>query len=62
MGVAIMTVPVSNEDIARFEALFRAPAISDMLDLTPSDFEKFVQYVFECAGYGVAYVGHQAFP
>jgi hypothetical protein len=55
MGGAIMTVPVSNEDIARFETLFRSPSISDMLNLTPQDFEKFVQYVFECAGYGVAY-------
>lgn len=40
-------------DTGSFDRLFASPSIESMLDLSWSDFEDFVQYVFECAGYAV---------
>lgn len=36
-----------------FEALFASPSIAKMLELTWQQFEDFIQYVFECAGFTV---------
>lgn len=39
--------------IQSFEEVFEKPSIARMLELTPGEFERFVGYVFERAGYGV---------
>lgn len=57
-----MATTLDNERLVRFEEIFKAPMIEAMLALSPGDFELFVQYVFECAGYGVVYVGDVPFP
>lgn len=36
-----------------FESIFARPSVSAMLDLSPRQFERFVEYVFRRAGYGV---------
>ena len=57
-----MATTLDNERLVRFEEIFKAPTIEAMLALSPGDFELFVQYVFECAGYGVVYVGNVPYP
>lgn len=37
----------------RFKDLFANPSVQEMYTLTPKEFEKFVAYVFRCAGYVV---------
>jgi restriction endonuclease Mrr len=53
---------VTLEKIAHFETLFRTPTIDGMIALDPSDFEHFVAYVFNCAGYTVEYIADAHFP
>src|SRR5690348_763903 len=53
---------VNEERVKRFEAMLQSPSLAAMLDLAPDEFEQFVKYVFECAGYGVKYVGDIPFP
>lgn len=43
----------NSVNTAIFEAIFAKPTIEEMLELTPKDFEKFVAYVFQKAGYSV---------
>lgn len=45
----------------RFADLFDSPSVARMLDLSWPDFEDFVQYVFECAGYHVKKVASYHF-
>jgi hypothetical protein len=57
-----MAAQADDERMRRFEVLFEAPTIPAMLALSPGDFELFIKYVFECAGYTVHYVGDVAYP
>lgn len=51
-----------DEREQRFEAIFDRPSLEAMLALSPTDFEYFIKYVFECAGYVVKYVGNIPYP
>jgi cellulose biosynthesis protein BcsQ len=57
-----MAVVVDQKKLATFEGLFAQPSIEGMLALSWQDFQDFVQYVFECAGYAVENVANQFFP
>src|SRR5437879_1143121 len=57
-----MAAATTAEQIAHFEAIFKTPALADMVNLTPSDFEQFVAHVFRSAGYTVQVVASQHFP
>jgi len=46
----------------QFHGIFLHPTIKAMHDLTPEDFELFIKYVFECAGYEVEYVAELRYP
>lgn len=46
-------------DVKVFEEIFAAPSIEKMLALEWWDFEQFVKYVFECAGFHVENVASQ---
>jgi chromosome partitioning protein len=48
--------------VQKFEELFEKPSIDGMLSLDWVSFQSFVQYVFECAGYVVEYVGDRKYP
>ncbi len=51
---------ISSDDVpAEFESLYREPAITGMLALSPKAFEQFVEFVFRRAGYGVTNVASQ---
>lgn len=52
-------MPLSSANAREFAALFAAPTISAMLALSDSEFEHFVEYVFQRAGYDVRFVAHQ---
>ncbi len=45
-----------------FAQLFQNPTIKGMMDLTPVQFEKFIIFVFQYAGFDVEYVGNLHFP
>lgn len=55
-------VAISASKAATFEQLFEVPTVESMLTLDWVDFQSFVQYVFECAGYVVEYVGDRKYP
>lgn len=57
-----MAVAVTQEKIALFESIFRQPTLQGMLDLSWQDFEHFVGYVFNCAGYEYEHVAEHHFP
>lgn len=57
-----MAALADEERVRRFEVLFERPSLDKMLALSPDEFEQFVKYVFECAGYTVQYVGNLPFP
>src|SRR5690242_1172215 len=57
-----MAVAVDEKKLATFEQLFAQPSVEGMLALSWQDFQDFVQYVFECAGYAVENVANQFFP
>jgi len=50
---------LSDDVPSEFQRLFEDPTIADMLALHPKFFEKFVEYVFRRAGYGVTNVSTQ---
>jgi chromosome partitioning protein len=47
-----------------FERLFANPSIVEMLPphLQPANFEQFIRYVFDCAGYATVHVADQHYP
>lgn len=58
-----MAVQLDTVTVAKFEDLFERPSIQRFLDeLSDSEFEDFVGYVFTCAGYRVENVASQHFP
>lgn len=58
-----MAVALDPKRLALFEDLFRNPSCVRMHDeLSPDDFEVFVDYVFTCAGYAVEDVSERRFP
>jgi hypothetical protein len=52
-------VAVNAATVQSFENLFKKLTIQGMLNLDWESFQPFVQYVFECAGYVVEYVGNR---
>lgn len=54
-----MAVEPSTAMVDTFEDIFGSPSVDKMLQLTWQQFEDFVQYVFECAGYAVEKVASQ---
>ena len=42
-----------------FEELFRNPTLDKLTNLSWTQFESFIQYVFTCAGYFVEKVSHK---
>ncbi|HUY75948.1 MAG TPA: AAA family ATPase, partial [Ktedonobacterales bacterium] len=46
-------MPEQEDLIPVLESIFARPSVSAMLDLSPRQFERFVEYVFRRAGYGV---------
>jgi hypothetical protein len=57
-----MAVALDTAKVAQFEELFKDPSLESMLRLNWSEFQDFVQYVFECAGYVVEYVADRRYP
>ena len=57
-----MAVAVTKDKIALFESMFKIPSLEDMHSLDPTDFERFVAYVFTCAGYTVEHVAREHLP
>lgn len=55
-------VDEGGASLPTFESLFANPTIEDMLKLSWQDFEAFVKYVFQNAGYSVKYLGDVPFP
>jgi chromosome partitioning protein len=65
VGMAVQSQGVQDDQEdqpSQFGELFKKPAIGDMYGLGDKGFEAFIQYVFECAGYVVEYVGDQHYP
>lgn len=62
MGVRMTTVAVTEQQREVFERLFSKPDIDTMLELVPRDFELFVAYVFESAGYVVEHIAQTQYP
>lgn len=52
-----MSQPPTNTK--SFAAMFTAPLISEMLALSDTEFEHFIEYVFQRAGYDVHFVAHR---
>lgn len=59
-----MAVDVTEDELELFEQLFTMPSLEGMLapHLEWRAFERFVAYVFTCAGYTVSHVGDRHFP
>lgn len=59
-----MAVDVTDDELELFERLFTMPSLEGMLapHLEWQAFERFVAYVFTCAGYTVSHVGDRHFP
>lgn len=55
-------VAVNTATIVQFRALFEQPSTPGILQLTPASAEKFIQYVFESAGFSVSNVATKYFP
>ena len=54
------TVQLNAATKAKYEDLFKKPSIDRIVDeLTWQEFQEFVQYVFECAGYVVDNVANK---
>jgi chromosome partitioning protein len=58
----VVGMVVEAAKVAQFEGLFKEPSVESMLELNWSEFQDFVQYVFECAGYVVEYVADRRYP
>jgi len=57
-----MAIAIETALQKRFEDIFKAPKLEDILALEPPEFERFVGYVFTCAGYTVELVSSERFP
>jgi restriction endonuclease Mrr len=57
-----MVAEIDDAKRMQFHDIFLHPTINAMHDLTPDDFELFIKYVFECAGYEVEYVAELRYP
>jgi chromosome partitioning protein len=48
-----MALALDPSTAAQFQQLFERPSVDDICQLSPANAERFVQYVFECAGFVV---------
>ena len=61
--MAIEFMEFTHEDKSRFEPFFQAPSIDKMhADLSPTDFERFLGYMFFSAGFNVENVSLRRMP
>jgi Mrp family chromosome partitioning ATPase len=58
----VLVVAANLTTVQALEELFEKPSIDGMLNLDWVSLQSFVQYVFECAGYVVEYVGDRHYP
>jgi chromosome partitioning protein len=58
----MVAIGIDAEKREKFEQLFAKPKIDTMLELTPLEFELFVAYVFESAGYIVEHIARTQYP